>query len=59
MKNGPVKKIATQRLLLNTAATIRAVAAQVGFPDPYHYSRVFRRVHGMSPAHFRKRVTRG
>lgn len=49
----------SQRLLLNTAATIRAVAARVGFPDPYHYSRVFRRVLGMSPAHFRKRGSRG
>jgi AraC-like DNA-binding protein len=49
----------SRRLLLNTAATIRAVAEQVGFPDPYHYSRVFRRVQGMSPAHFRQRITRG
>jgi AraC-like DNA-binding protein len=49
----------SQRLLLNTAASIRAVAEQVGFPDPYHYSRVFRRVQGMSPALFRKRIASG
>ncbi|RME94239.1 MAG: AraC family transcriptional regulator [Verrucomicrobia bacterium] len=41
-------------LLLHRRRTVKEVAAEVGFDDPYHFSRVFKRVHGVSPAHFRR-----
>lgn len=41
-------------LLLHQRRTIKEVAAEVGFEDPYHFSRVFKRVHGVAPAHFRR-----
>ena len=31
---------------------VKAAAAAVGFDDPYHFSRVFKRVHGVSPSLF-------
>jgi AraC-like DNA-binding protein len=47
------------RLKMNEAAaqlflghdTVKEVAAQVGFSDPYHFSRVFKKHYGASPAH--------
>jgi len=38
-----------RRMLIDTDRSVTAIAAAVGFPDPYHFSRVFRRVTGMSP----------
>ncbi|OIQ95562.1 HTH-type transcriptional activator Btr [mine drainage metagenome] len=32
---------------------VKEVAARAGYPDPYHFSRVFKGVHGVSPARFR------
>jgi AraC-like DNA-binding protein len=48
------------RLKMNEAAahliggryTVKEVAAQVGFHDPYHFSRVFKTHHGTAPARF-------
>ena len=48
------------RLKVNEAAahlmggrfTVKEVAAQVGFSDPYHFSRVFKNHHGAAPARF-------
>jgi AraC-like DNA-binding protein/mannose-6-phosphate isomerase-like protein (cupin superfamily) len=40
-------------LLVGTAATVAQVAEQVGFSDPYHFSRVFKNHFGSAPAHFR------
>jgi len=48
------------RLKMNHAAEllargnfpVKAAAAEVGFDDPYHFSRVFKRVHGMAPSRF-------
>lgn len=42
------------RLLENTQLRIKDVAYQVGFVDPYHFSRVFANVMGTSPREFRK-----
>jgi AraC-like DNA-binding protein len=50
------------RLKMNAAADrlrqpgvlIKQVAEEVGFDDPYHFSRVFRSVMGLSPAEFRR-----
>jgi len=40
-------------LLDQTDQTVRAIARQVGYDDPYHFSRVFTRHHGVSPARWR------
>jgi AraC-like DNA-binding protein len=40
-------------LLVGTDATVTYTAAQVGFTDPYHFSRVFKSYYGTAPAHFR------
>ncbi len=48
------------RLKVNQAAAhliggrylVKEVAAQVGYADPYHFSRVFKNHHGVSPANF-------
>ena len=39
-------------LLLRQRVTVRQAALAVGFSDPYHFSRVFKSVHGMSPRKF-------
>lgn len=44
------------RLLDNSHATIASVAADVGFSDPYYFSRCFRQIMGVSPRDYRKRV---
>ena len=36
-------------LLLDPRALVKSVAAQVGFRDPYHFSRCFKAVHRVSP----------
>ena len=42
------------RLLENTQHRIKEVAYQIGYNDPYHFSRVFANVMGVSPRDFRK-----
>jgi AraC-like DNA-binding protein len=42
-------------LLLERALLVRQVAEEVGFEDPYHFSKAFKRVYGASPAAFRQR----
>ena len=46
-------------LIITEARKLEEIGAEVGFPDPYHFSRVFKRVHGMSPKAFRKNYHRG
>lgn len=41
-------------ILVGTGATVAHAAEHVGFADPYHFSRVFKKYYGRSPAHFRK-----
>lgn len=43
-----------KQLLRYTSATIRAIACQVGFKDQLYFSRVFRKLTGLSPSTFRK-----
>ncbi|MBA3846251.1 MAG: helix-turn-helix transcriptional regulator [Planctomycetes bacterium] len=42
-----------QRLLLTSARDIQDIAAAVGFADPFHFSRLFRRRCGQSPTAYR------
>jgi len=44
--NHAAERIARGNLLVKSAA------AEVGFDDPYHFSRVFRKVHGIPPSKF-------
>ncbi len=43
-----------QRLLADTDAPIKQIAAQVGIPDPFSFSRLFKRLIGISPENYRK-----
>lgn len=43
------------RLLDNSGQSIAEVAREMGFEDQFYFSRVFRKVMGMSPAEYRKR----
>ena len=43
-----------KQLLRRTNSTIGIIASQVGFKDPLYFSRVFRKVTGLSPSAFRK-----
>jgi len=46
------------RLLDTTDQSIAAIAAEVGYEDPYYFTRCFRRVIGSSPRTYR-RITKG
>ena len=39
-------------LILRGNLPVKAAAAEVGFEDPYHFSRCFKRVHGTAPSFF-------
>jgi len=45
-------------LLSNRDLLIKQVAEEVGFSDPYHFSRVFKRVYGIPPETFSKAARR-
>jgi AraC-like DNA-binding protein len=42
------------RLLSETDHTISEIAYEVGFSDPYYFSRAFKKVHGCSPKIWRE-----
>lgn len=44
--------------MVRQGMSIKQVAKQVGFDDPQHFSRVFKRTRGMSPSQFLQLVTR-
>ena len=46
-------------LLVNRDLLIKQVGEAVGYPDPYHFSRVFKRVYGIPPETFSKTARRG
>jgi AraC-like DNA-binding protein len=41
------------RLLDQGDAEVRQIAEQLGYDDPYYFSRLFRKVIGMAPTHYR------
>ncbi len=44
-----------RQLLDGSDATVAEIAAEVGYDDPFYFSRHFRRHHGMSPSDYRSR----
>ncbi|HEX5555248.1 MAG TPA: AraC family transcriptional regulator [Chitinophagaceae bacterium] len=42
-------------LLWNSGMNIKTIAAELGYEDPYHFSRVFKNMMGHSPRQFRNR----
>ena len=40
--------------LRTSHALVKEVAEEAGFSDPYHFSRVFKRIYGLSPESFRQ-----
>lgn len=40
-------------LLANPGMTVSRVAESLGYESPFHFSRVFKSVHGLPPKHFR------
>lgn len=48
-----------QELLLATPAAVQAIAEQVGFRDPFHFSRTFSSHLGLSPSQYRQRARSG
>jgi AraC-like DNA-binding protein len=47
-----------QQLLTQSDLSIAQIAEQVGYPDPYHFSRIFRRQVDISPLHYRQQRAR-
>lgn len=47
-----------QRLLLNSDISVAEVGAGSGYPDEFHFSRLFRKRFGISPLQYRKNITK-
>ena len=43
------------RLLQHSDLSVKAAGRAVGFDDPYHFSRVFKKIHGMAPRDLKRR----
>lgn len=41
-----------RRLLSESFASVKEVAAEVGYDDPFYFSRVFKAVHGVPPSRY-------
>ncbi|MBI3828934.1 MAG: helix-turn-helix transcriptional regulator [Planctomycetes bacterium] len=48
-----------QQLLIRSDLSVKEIAAQVGQPDPFHFSRLFKRECGVSPQHYRLEARKG
>lgn len=44
------------QLLDQTRLPMVEIAAQLGYEDPYYFSRLFKKIQGCSPAHYREMV---
>jgi AraC-like DNA-binding protein len=43
-----------QHLLISTELAINEIAARAGHPDPFHFTRMFKKACGVSPTHYRQ-----
>jgi AraC-like DNA-binding protein len=63
MRRSPMAHVAVRRieraqvLLVTTDLPIQDIAAKVGFPDPFHFTRMFKRGCGRSPSRYRAEVS--
>lgn len=48
-----------QFLLLGEKAPLKETAEEVGFQDVYYFSRIFRKITGISPARYRMQERHG
>lgn len=48
-----------RQLLDSTCFSIKEVAATMGYDDPFYFSRVFKSVHRVAPAEYRRRNGQG
>jgi AraC-like DNA-binding protein len=48
------RMVQARRLLTGTELPVGEVGRRVGFPDPGYFARTFGKVHGISPARWRK-----
>lgn len=48
-----------QQLLIGSELSVKEIAAQVGQPDPFHFSRIFKRECGASPKQYRIQARKG
>lgn len=48
-----LKLEAAKRFLLQDGLSVKQCAEQLGYSSEFHFSRLFKRVEGMSPSHFR------
>ena len=44
-----------RELLDSTRSSIKEIAAEMGYDDPFYFSRVFKSVHRVAPAEYRRR----
>ena len=44
-----------RQLLGSTCSSVKEVAAAMGYDDPFYFSRVFKSVHSIAPAEYRRR----
>jgi transcriptional regulator GlxA family with amidase domain len=44
-----------KQLLDSTASSVKEIAATMGYDDPFYFSRVFKSVHQVAPAEYRRR----
>jgi transcriptional regulator GlxA family with amidase domain len=44
-----------RELLDSTASSVKEIAAAMGYDDPFYFSRVFKSVHQVAPAEYRRR----
>ena len=54
----PENSKAQTELLIESGLLVKQVAEQLGFSDPYNFSRAFKATFGLSPANFIQRAKR-
>ncbi|HTR43704.1 MAG TPA: AraC family transcriptional regulator [Pseudomonadales bacterium] len=48
-----------RQLLDSTCSSVKEIAATMGYDDPFYFSRVFKSVHQVAPAEYRRRNGQG
>ncbi|KRE57362.1 AraC family transcriptional regulator [Paenibacillus sp. Soil750] len=57
-----IHQLKTQRakhLLRTTDKSVQEIASEVGYPDPFYFSRMFKRIEGVAPLHYRNKEPMG